>query len=183
MTQNRSPLSDYLPSREICAHLLAHYWNAVHPIATTVHRPSFEKQCASFWGYLSSGTEPPPSLQAIYFSAIFSAAVSMPEKLVLDSYAIPKPTLIERLQTAVETSLSRANFLRTAKLETMQAFVMYLVSGTSAARATTFELTIVDTSMQGRDFSITRSTGRYSDQTCRVSRTASRWCPLRFLHG
>ena len=51
----------------------------------------------------------------------------MPEKSVMNSYAIPRITLIERLQTAVETSLSRANFLRTAKLETMQALVMYLV--------------------------------------------------------
>ena len=44
-----------------------------------------------------------------------------------DEQGWTRATLLERLQPAVETSLARANFLRTTKLETMQAIVMYLV--------------------------------------------------------
>lgn len=62
------------------------------------------------------------------FAAMFSAAVSLSESQVLQQYAMTKQSLVEMFQTNTEVSLSRANFLRTTKLDTMQAFVMYLVS-------------------------------------------------------
>lgn len=127
----RSSLSEYLPSRNVCDALMDHYWRAVHTVSKIVHRPSFEQRYAHFWVQVSMGTEPPASTQAAIFAALLSAAVSLPDSMVFQVYGLPKQSLTERLQSSTEKSLSKANFLRTTKLETMQAFVMYLVSVTS----------------------------------------------------
>ena len=81
-----------------------------------------------------TGTQPPASLQAVVFAALFSAAVSLTETTASNLYGVPKSSLVERLQSSTEISLSRANFLRTTKLHTMQAFVMYLVGSLHATR-------------------------------------------------
>ena len=51
----------------------------------------------------------------------------MSEDLILRDFAVSKKDLVDNFQRGTETALSRANFLRTTKLETMQAFVMYMV--------------------------------------------------------
>lgn len=123
----RSMLNQYLPSRNFCDILMTQYWQAVHQIVPTVHKPTYEKKYLSFWDHIAAGTEPPASMQALMFAAIFTAAVSMSDTECMQRLGVPKVTLVERLQSSTETSLSRANFLRTTKLDTMQAFVMYLV--------------------------------------------------------
>ena len=74
------------------------------------------------------GVEPIGSLQALVFAAMFSGVVSMPEELILRDFAVPKKDLVENFQQGTETALSRAKLLSTTKVETMQAFVMYMVS-------------------------------------------------------
>lgn len=39
----------------------------------------------------------------------------------------PKASLVDNFKLGTETALARANFLRTTKIEVLQAFVMYLV--------------------------------------------------------
>jgi hypothetical protein len=39
-----------------------------------------------------------------------------------------KRTMVDNFREGTEKALAKANFLRTTKLETLQAFVMYLVS-------------------------------------------------------
>ena len=73
------------------------------------------------------GMEPAGSLQAVVFAAMFSGVVSMTEEVIWRDFAVPKKDLLENFQQGTETALSRANLLRTTKIETMQAFVMYLV--------------------------------------------------------
>ena len=73
------------------------------------------------------GVEPPNSLQAVVFAAMFSGVVSMPEDVILMEFGVGKRSLVENFQVGTETALGRANFIRTAKVETLQAFIMYMV--------------------------------------------------------
>jgi len=120
-------LINFLPSRELANTLMHEYWLRVHPLARVVHRMSFERQFLQFWQAVSTGYEPKFSIQALVFAVLFSAAVSMPEDLVRTRTGREKDELVKSLQTAVEYALSRANFLRTVKTETIQAFCAYLV--------------------------------------------------------
>jgi hypothetical protein len=55
----------------------------------------------------------------------------MPEHRLLSEFGVDKHSLVDNFRQGTESALARANFLRTTKLETLQAFVMYLVSHTS----------------------------------------------------
>ncbi|RQM06996.1 hypothetical protein DH86_00000128 [Scytalidium sp. 3C] len=58
---------------------------------------------------------------------MFSGAVSMDEGIILRDFGISKQSLQDNFKVATESTLGRANFLRTTKIETLQAFVMYLI--------------------------------------------------------
>lgn len=126
-TNMSTSLIDYLPSKNAADRLIAQYWHAVHYLCRTVHRPTFEAQYILFWGQISTGTEPLPSVQAIMSAAMFSAAVSMTDDEVTRIFGTSKNALVDSLRSGTETALAKANFLRTAKVDTMQAFVMYLI--------------------------------------------------------
>ncbi|KAF2500835.1 hypothetical protein BU16DRAFT_570306 [Lophium mytilinum] len=123
----RMSLMSFLPARSTADRLLTQYWNAVHVLAKCLHRPSFERQYATFWSDIARGVEPTASFQAVVLAMLMSAAISLPDEAVLNEYAVAKADLVENFRQGCETSLSRANFLRTSKLETLQAFVMYLI--------------------------------------------------------
>ena len=119
---------DFLPASNAAKLLIQQYKEAVHPITKILHWPSFEKRYDSFWNDLRSGIEPVGSLQALVFATMFSGVISMTDEDILRQFAVTKKELIVHFQQGAETALGRAQFLRTTKLETMQAFVMYLVS-------------------------------------------------------
>jgi Fungal specific transcription factor domain len=58
---------------------------------------------------------------------MFSATVSMNEKEISELFSVPKSDLVAGFQTATEAGLAKADFLRTTKLETLQALVIYLI--------------------------------------------------------
>ncbi|MCJ1439108.1 hypothetical protein MMC27_008499 [Xylographa pallens] len=120
-------LIDFLPSKYAADRLMQQYWYAVHPIARTVHRPSFQRRYDIFWNEVVLGIEPVGSLQALVFAAMFAGVVSMPEGKILEDFGVAKKDLQENFQQGTETALIRANILRTTKTETMQAFVMYMI--------------------------------------------------------
>lgn len=124
---NQSSLIDFLPSKIAADRLLQQYWFAVHDVRRVVHRPSFERRYEAFWDDVLMGIEPSSSLQAVVFAAMFSGVVSMAEEAVLRDFGVPKKNLVGNFQVGTETALSRAHLLRTTKVETLQAFVMYLV--------------------------------------------------------
>jgi hypothetical protein len=119
---------NFLPTRDIGDRLLQRYWDAVHPIARCVHRQSFEKQYASFWQNIANYYEPPAPLQALIFAAWFTAAVSLDETRANAEYGFSKQYLTDHMKVGTECALGKANFLRTTRVDTMQAFIMYLVS-------------------------------------------------------
>lgn len=120
-------LADFLPTKVAADYLLQRYWLAVHHIAKIVHRPSFETQYAHFWADVSNGMEPPFSLQALVFAALFSAAVSMSKKHVAELFGVSRKRLVDNFQLGTEMAFEKANFLKTAKTQTLQALVMYMV--------------------------------------------------------
>ncbi|KUI61624.1 hypothetical protein VP1G_08802 [Cytospora mali] len=120
-------LLTFLPTKPAGDHLLEHYFEAVHPIARCIHRSSFEAQYESFWEEAAAGYEPRASVQAVVFAAWFSAAVAMDESDINREFGLTKANLIENMKIGTEVALSKANFLRTTRVETVQAFVMYMI--------------------------------------------------------
>lgn len=125
---NETPLSS-LPSRKISDRLLDHYWISVHPVARILHRPSFAQRYETLWEAIDNGNQDQlaPSLISIVLSVLFSAVVSMSDAQVWETYGTPHEELKSRLKSGVELSFGKARLLNTSKIETLQAFVAYLV--------------------------------------------------------
>lgn len=121
-------LLTFLPAKPAGDRLVQYYFESVHPIARCVHRPSFEIQYANFWEEAADGYEPRASAQAVVFSAWLSAAVALDETAINREFGLTKANLVENMKVGTEVALSKANFLRTTRVETLQAFVMYMVS-------------------------------------------------------
>ncbi len=114
-------------TRSICDYLMGRYLLAVHPISRCVHWPTFHAQYVDFWEDINRSNEPRAPAQALVFAAWFTAAVSLDEHQVESKLKVKKVELVQRLQIGTETALSKANFLKTTKVDTIQAFIMYLV--------------------------------------------------------
>jgi len=119
-TGQRASLIDFLPSRLAADRLIKQYYQAVHPIAKIIHQPTFEKEYDSFWDEVSLGIEPPSSVQAIVFAAMFSGVVSMNEADTIRGFGVSRASLVDNFRMGTETALGRANVLKTTKLETLQ---------------------------------------------------------------
>ena len=127
-TTHVSGLLEKLPHKPVTDRLIQAYFIAVHPVAKIIHKPTFEIQYERFWNSIHQNIEPPASVQAMVFSVMFSGLVSVDEEAVLNTWGIHKDNWVNELKIGTESALCRANFLKTTKLETLQAFVMYLVS-------------------------------------------------------
>lgn len=117
----------YLPHRNTADRLMKKYFSSVHPIAPCCHRPTLESAYVTFWDEINANYEPRPSTQAVIFAALFSGAVAMDESEIFQLGNFPKGNWMASLKIGTEIALSQANFLRTTKVETMQAFIMYMV--------------------------------------------------------
>jgi hypothetical protein len=124
----RASLLHYLPSKQLSDRLLQRYWDSWHPVARVLHRPTFERQWDEFWLNIHLGVEPSQSLQALVMATLFTSVTSMEDAAVQYQFQVPKVQLLDTVQHGTESALFRAGFLRTTKLQTLQAFVMYLVS-------------------------------------------------------
>ncbi|KAI5866596.1 hypothetical protein GGS23DRAFT_278651 [Durotheca rogersii] len=125
------PLSilNFLPyNKAIADRLIKQYFVSVHPIAPCAHRPTLEATYATFWEEINAGFEPRASMQAIIFGAMFSGAISLSESAVISDLGVySKANWVASLKMGTETALSKAKFLQTTKVETMQAFIMYML--------------------------------------------------------
>lgn len=132
-------LIDYLPSRTVADRLLNRYWLSVHPISRVVHKPSFLRRYEAFWEDISRALEPPHALQAVVFAAMFSGAVSLPDAVISMEFGVSKQDLVNNFKLGTEATLGRANITRSTKVETLQAFVMYMVGENSALSSPSLE--------------------------------------------
>jgi hypothetical protein len=118
---------DFLPSRPVADRLVQQYNQSVHFISRVVHWPSFLARYENFWANIMVGMEPSRSLQALIFSILFSAVVTMNDDDISPLFSVSQRSLLASFQTATEIALGKANFLRTTNLETLQALVVYLI--------------------------------------------------------
>lgn len=118
-----------VPSRRIADRLLDHYWISIHPVARILHRPSFAQRYETLWEAIDNGNQDQitPSLIAIVLSVLFSSVVSMSDAQVWETCGTPREELQSKLKSGVELSFGKARLLSTTKIETLQAFVAYLV--------------------------------------------------------
>lgn len=123
-----TPLDMILPAKAISDGLIEQYLRAVHPVATCVHRPTFQAEYRAFWDEVYANVEPRPSTQALIFAVMFSAAVSLDDKIAVQRFGHDRDTLLNNLKTGVESALCQASFLRATRVETLQALIIYLVS-------------------------------------------------------
>lgn len=68
----------------------------------------------------------------------------MYEDTILMEFGVSKKDLVDNFQMGTETALVRANMIRTTKIETLQAFVMYMVGSVSTVCHAFFDVLIVE---------------------------------------
>lgn len=119
-----------LVSRNTADKLLERYWESVHPVARVIHRPSFAQRYETLWEAVEEGHKDKivPSLSAIVLSVLLSAVVSMSDTQVWTLCQVSREELKNKLKLGTEAALGRAQLLSSSKIETLQAFVAYLVS-------------------------------------------------------
>ena len=120
-------LLNFLPAKSAADRLVRNYFENVHYIARVVHWPSFQLHYDNFWTSVLAGLEPPAWQQSLVLAILFAAVASMPDEDVTVIFARPKSTILGNFQTGTEVALSKAQFLRATKLETLQALVIYLI--------------------------------------------------------
>lgn len=104
------------------------YFRAVHPLAHVLHKPTFDRQFyQSCLGQDPSNT-PTRSFTALVLALCFAAAVSLSQTQPEVQFQTTKTALVDRLKLASERALAVAQHMKSLKLETMQAFAIYLVN-------------------------------------------------------
>ena len=114
-------LIDFLPTKTVAAILVSKYYDNVNFVARVLHWPSFQLQNDNFWTNILAGVEPPASQQAIVMAVMFSAIASMNDEEIASLFSQSKRLVLTSFQKGTEICLSKAQFLRTTKIETMQA--------------------------------------------------------------
>lgn len=105
------------------------YWQLyvenIDPVTKILHVPSFEKKFNDAYKdlqLLEAGTE------ALMFSIYYSVVTSLSVDTVQAEFKESKDNLLQKYQFAIEQALSKANFMRSKDLSTLQALTLYLVS-------------------------------------------------------
>lgn len=130
------PLSQTNPSVSVDAILnrseldvLYHqYYKAVDPLAHIIHKPSFDRQFGRCFLGQTPATTATKSFTALVLAMCFAAAVSLSQSQPQIQFQMTKAALVEKLKLATEKALAGAQHMKSLKLETMQAFTIYMVN-------------------------------------------------------
>ena len=117
-----------LPSREELQLLYRQYWSAVDPLTHIIHKPSFEVESQRYLRHSQTLEAAPASFKALLLAMCLAAAVSLPVMRAEEVLGVAQQTLVERLKIATEKALTDAGFMNSVKIQTLQAFTIYLVS-------------------------------------------------------
>ena len=116
-----------LPSRNELHFLYRQYWSVVDPLAHIVHKPSFEEECRKFLLHGQVLDAAPASFKALLLAMCLAAAVSLPLVQAKEILGVAQQTLVSRLKIGAEKALRDADFMSSVKIQTLQAFTIYLV--------------------------------------------------------
>ncbi|KAG4028690.1 hypothetical protein MFRU_020g01290 [Monilinia fructicola] len=104
------------------------YWSTflenVMPLVKLLHIPTMEKVIKEVQHSLDTISK---STEALMFAIYFATITSMSDEEVATNFGVEKDTLIKKYRFGVEQALSRAGFLNTNEIVTVQAFVLFLI--------------------------------------------------------
>ena len=103
------------------------YLDNVDRVSKILHRPSLQSYMQEGQQYLHYHPRD-PALEALSFAVYCAAVNTTTEDYCKIHLGTDKKTLIDRFRLAAEVSLSNADFLNSADLTVLQAFVIYIVS-------------------------------------------------------
>ena len=110
---------------------LLEYWHIymadVDPVTKILHVPSFGRKLIEAKDNLQSLDA---GMQALVFSVGFAAVTSMSPTQAQTRLGESKDARLQRLKTAIEKALTRANFINSPNIISLQALVIYLVKFT-----------------------------------------------------
>lgn len=118
------------PSELHKAILIQFYFSNVHPLCKLLHGPTIK---TLIFDTIRSETPKcdiptPSSVEAIAFAMYFAAVTSMSDDDCLKLLETSKADLVVRYKSGVEIALSRANFLSSNEITTLQGLTLYIVS-------------------------------------------------------
>lgn len=116
-----------LPTREELQLLCYQYWSAVDPLAHIVHKPSFEEERRKYLPHGQLIDTTPASFRALLLAMCLAAAVSLPLTQAERVLGVTQQTLVGRLKNATEKALADASFMNSVKIQTLQAFTVYMI--------------------------------------------------------
>lgn len=138
-----------LPTRNELSLLYYQYWTAVDPLAHIIHKPSFEGDCRKYLPHGQIIDAAPTSFKALLLAMCLAAAVSLPFGKAKEVLGICQATLVDRFKIATEKALTDANFMSSVKIQTLQAFTIYMVSSRFVDQKKPLDLHISDPSVSG----------------------------------
>jgi len=99
----------------------------VNPLTKIIHQPTTQRLIEKY----SADTEHmPQGLEALMFAIYDAAILSMRDGECQATFGESRKILQSRYRLGTRRSLTKAQFMRTSNLMVLQAFVIYLVSGT-----------------------------------------------------
>lgn len=111
--------------------LLQLYRSRVDAVFKVVHWPTAINVIESTYADAENASQS-PTTQALQFAMYFAAACSVTEFDPQTLLTEDKWSLVQRYRLATEVSISKANLFHYPDLTLLQAFVIYLVSGSSS---------------------------------------------------
>lgn len=124
---------NYFPSLEEGKVLYTQYLSAVDPLVHIIHKPSFELELHNCL-FSPPHVAPVPSFKALLLAMYLAAALSLCPVECQIQLVIDKNKLVGKLEIATEKALADANYVGSHKVQTLQAFTMYMVWITSRLR-------------------------------------------------
>lgn len=97
------------------------------PLAHVIHKPTFELELNSFL-FAPPNVALIPSFKALLLAMYLAAAVSLSPMECQQRFYMNKQMLVAKLRFATEKALADANYIKSIKLQTLQAFTIYMVS-------------------------------------------------------
>lgn len=104
------------------------FFSRVDPLFKVVHRPTVKASILSAAEHRDSITSGDPQ-EALMFAIYFAAVTTLTSEECSRIFHLDRERLLIHYKYATETALSNADFLNTMELVTLQAFVIFLVSG------------------------------------------------------
>lgn len=118
------PVEELQPSAVHIFRLWQIYLERVNPLTKIIHVPSLQPYVVEA---TSNPQSIPKNIEALLFAIYTLATVSLTPDECLTLLGYSRETALQRFSLGVRVTLNRIGFLKTHDLETLQAFVIYLV--------------------------------------------------------